>query len=77
MLPQEMIDDAASIVETWLPRYPAIRPCVDDEARAMLRRSEDSWLSGFTGLDSLTQAQVEELIDWKWQGYRPQHLACS
>jgi hypothetical protein len=72
LLPEKMIYDAAFIVETWLPRYPSVRPWVVGEARATLRRSEDVWLARFTDLDSLTRAQVEELIDWKWQGYRPQ-----
>jgi hypothetical protein len=67
-----MIDTANSIVEVWLPRYPTVAPWVDDDARAALRRSEDSWLDKFSGLDSLTRAQVHELINWKWQGYRPQ-----
>jgi hypothetical protein len=67
-----VIDAASSIVATWLPRYPTVRPWVDDEARSALRLSEDTWLAGFAGLDSLTRAQVTELIDWKWQGYRPQ-----
>jgi len=72
-LPQEMVDGAALFVETWLPGYPAVRPWVDNEARAALRRSEDAWLAGFAGLNALMRTQVEELIDWKWQGYRPQH----
>jgi hypothetical protein len=69
MLPQTMILNAQTVLETWLPTYPRMVPWVDDTARAELRRSEDAWLETFTGLGNLARLQVGDLINWKWNGY--------
>ena len=69
MLSQPMIDHARSLVDRWLPRYPNVRPWVDDKAREALRRSEDAWLDRFKDADALTREQVHNLIDWKWARY--------